>query len=45
MELDVYGEIQKVLVQTYDRFETIALNRYRDVISQFPVLSDNSHPE
>ena len=45
MELDVYGEIQQVLVQTYDRFETIALNRYRDVIGQFPVLSDNSHPE
>ena len=40
----IFGEEQTFKVQCYDEYEKIALNKYKEQVGEFPILSYNSHP-
>ena len=41
---DVFGQQCVFKVQSYDEYEKIALLKYREMVGEFPILSDNCHP-
>ena len=40
----VFGKTKTFIVQCYDEYEKEALDLYKGVAKEFPILSDNSHP-
>ena len=41
---NIFGKEYVFKVQCYDEYEKIALNKYKDAIGEYPILSNNSHP-
>lgn len=41
---EIFGKETTFKVQCYDEYEKQALNEYKNIIGEFPILSDNSHP-
>ena len=41
---DVFGQQCVFKVQSYDEYEKVALLKYKEIVGEFPILSDNSHP-
>ena len=45
LELEIFGIIKRVPVQTYDAYESATLDLYKSIKGCYPILSDNGHPE
>lgn len=41
---NIFGKEYVFKVQCYDEYEKIALDKYKETIGEYPILSDNSHP-
>ena len=41
---DIWGENVEIIVQTYHKYESMLLQKYKKQNGKFPVLSDNADP-
>lgn len=41
---NVFGQQCVFKVQSYDEYEKVALLKYKEMVGEFPILSDNCHP-
>ena len=41
---NVFGTTTTFSVQTYDEYEKSALNKFREITGNYPILSNNNHP-
>lgn len=41
---NIFSKETTFKVQCYDEYEKIALNLYKDIVGEYPILSDNNHP-